>query len=79
MERYEDFEGGFLARQLTDTQYISRLAKAYVEAIYGGQGYEGSKNNVWVINGRLTADLRHYWGLNSVCLLYTSPSPRDRG
>lgn len=68
MERYEEFEGGFLARQLTDTQYISRLAKAYVEAIYGGQGYEGSKNNVWVINGRLTADLRHYWGLNSVLL-----------
>jgi len=68
MERYEKFEGGFLARQLTDTQYISRLAKAYLESIYGGQGQKGSKNNVWVINGRLTADLRHYWGLNSVLL-----------
>ena len=68
MERYENFEGGFLARQLTDTQYISRLAKSYLESIYGGQGHAGSKNNVWVINGRLTADLRHYWGLNSVLL-----------
>lgn len=68
MERYEKFEGGFLARQLTDTQYISRLAKAYLESIYGGQGHQGSKNNVWVINGRLTADLRHHWGLNSVLL-----------
>ena len=68
MERYENFEGGFLARQLTDTQYISRLAKTYLESIYGGQGHKGSTNNVWVINGRLTSDLRHYWGLNSVLL-----------
>ena len=68
MERYEKFEGGFLARQLTDTQYISSLAKTYLESIYGGQGHEGGRNKVWVINGRLTADLRHYWGLNSVLL-----------
>ncbi len=68
MERYENFEGGFLARQLTDTQYISRLAKTYLESIYGGQGFIAGTNNVWVINGRLTADLRHYWGLNSVLL-----------
>lgn len=68
MERFENFEGGFLARQLTDTQYISRLAKTYLESIYGGQRHKGSENNVWVINGRLTADLRHYWGLNSVLL-----------
>jgi len=66
MERYEKFEGGFLARQLTDTQYISRLAKAYLEAIYGGQGHKGAKNNVTVIPGRLTADLRWQWGLDSV-------------
>ncbi|HHG90589.1 MAG TPA: type II CRISPR RNA-guided endonuclease Cas9 [Devosia sp.] len=66
MDRYENFEGGFLARQLTDTQYISRLAKAYLEAIYGGQGLKGSQNHVWVVNGRLTADLRWQWGLDSV-------------
>lgn len=68
MERYEKLEGGFLARQLNDTQYISRLAKTYLESIYGGQGHAGSRNKVWVITGRLTADLRHYWGLNSVLL-----------
>ncbi|MEP4704037.1 MAG: type II CRISPR RNA-guided endonuclease Cas9, partial [Hyphomicrobiales bacterium] len=66
MERHEKEEGGFLARQLTDTQYISRLAKAYLEAIYGGQGHEGAKNKVWVVTGRLTADLRWQWGLDSV-------------
>ncbi len=65
MERYEQ-DGDFLARQLTDTQYISRLAKGYLEAIYGGQGYKGAKNNVWVIPGRLTSDLRWQWGLDSV-------------
>lgn len=73
MERYENFEGGFLARQLTDTRYISRLAKAYLESIYGGQGIKGDKNNVWVINGRLTADLRHHWGLNSVLRGHNEP------
>jgi len=73
MERYENEERDFLARQLTDTQYISRLAKGYLEAIYGGQGHEGSKNHVWVINGRLTADLRHIWGLNSVLRGHNEP------
>ena len=73
MARFDEFEGGFLARQLTDTQYISRLAKAYLEAIYGGQGHEGSQNHVKVIPGRLTADLRHHWGLNSVLRGHNEP------
>ncbi|MEE9376351.1 MAG: type II CRISPR RNA-guided endonuclease Cas9 [Rhizobiaceae bacterium] len=73
MERYEREEGGFLARQLTDTQYISRLAKGYLEAIYGGQGYKGAENRVRVIPGRLTADLRHIWGLNSVLRGHNEP------
>lgn len=73
MERFDEFEGGFLARQLTDTQYISRLAKGYLEAIYGGQGHKGSKNHVSVVPGRLTADLRHIWGLNSVLRGHNEP------
>ncbi|MFT6558267.1 type II CRISPR RNA-guided endonuclease Cas9, partial [Sneathiella sp.] len=73
MDRFTEFEGGFLARQLTDTQYISRLAKTYLEAIYGGQGYKGAKNHVHVIPGRLTADLRHVWGLNSVLRGHNEP------
>ena len=66
MERYENKERDFLARQLTDNQYISRLAKAYVEAIYGGQGYKGTTNRVWVVTGRLTSDLRWNWGLDRI-------------
>lgn len=66
MDRFENEERDFLARQLTDTQYIARLAKAYVEAIYGGQGYKDGTNHVWVITGRLTSDLRWQWGLDSV-------------
>ncbi|WP_373086796.1 type II CRISPR RNA-guided endonuclease Cas9 [Sneathiella sp.] len=73
MDRFTEHEGGFLARQLTDTQYISRLAKAYLEAIYGGQGYKGAKSHVHVIPGRLTADLRHVWGLNSVLRGHNEP------
>ncbi|MEM0899837.1 MAG: type II CRISPR RNA-guided endonuclease Cas9 [Pseudomonadota bacterium] len=66
MERFDNEERDFLARQLNDTRYISRLAKAYLEAIYGGQGHKGSTNRVWVVTGRQTADLRHHWGLNSI-------------
>lgn len=57
MERYENEERGFLDRQLNDTRYISRLAKQYLEA---------TGADTWVVAGRLTADLRHIWGLNSV-------------
>ncbi|WP_169568156.1 type II CRISPR RNA-guided endonuclease Cas9 [Sneathiella limimaris] len=73
LKRYTEFEGGFLARQLTDTQYISRLTKSYLEALYGGQGYKGAKNRVRVIPGRLTADLRHEWGLNAVLRGHNEP------
>jgi len=56
MERFENEERDFLDRQLNDNKYISRLAAQYLKSL-------GS--DVWVINGRLTADLRHHWGLNS--------------
>ncbi len=68
MERFENEERNFIDRQLTDTQYVSRLAKAYLESIFGGQGHVGSHNHVWVVTGHLTSDLRHTWGLNSVLL-----------
>lgn len=61
MNRF-DAQGGFLARQLTDTQYLSRLAREYLSALYPGSG-EGS-SPVWVSPGRLTEMLRRAWGLN---------------
>ena len=59
-----DAEGGFIARQLTDTQHLSRLAREYVGALYPERG-EGS-GKVWVSPGRLTEMLRRAWGLNSL-------------
>lgn len=53
-------DGGFLARQLTDTQYLSRLAGKYLRSLYP------SEDGVYVIPGRMTAMLRRLWGLNSL-------------
>lgn len=57
-----DAQGGFLARHLTDTQHLSRLAREYLSALYPGKG-EGS-SHVWVSPGRLTEMLRRAWSLN---------------
>ncbi|GAO38406.1 CRISPR-associated family protein [Sphingomonas changbaiensis NBRC 104936] len=55
-------DGGFIARQLTDTQYLSRLAGRYLSSLYPTKD-DGS---VYVIPGRMTAMLRRRWGLNSL-------------
>lgn len=57
-----DAQGGFLARHLTDTQHLSRLAREYLAALYPEKG-EGS-SHVWVSPGRLTEMLRRAWSLN---------------
>jgi len=57
MVRFENEERNFLDRQLVDTQYMSRLAHTYLKR---------TGADVWVTPGRLTADLRWAWGLNSV-------------
>lgn len=59
MERFER-DGGFIARQLTDTQYLSRMARTYLSSLY--TEHEG----VFVIPGRMTAMLRRLWGLNEL-------------
>jgi CRISPR-associated endonuclease Csn1 len=58
MKNYED-EGEVLSRMLTDTQYMSRIARKYMAFVCG-------KNNVWSIPGQLTAKLRSKWGLNEL-------------
>jgi CRISPR-associated endonuclease Csn1 len=55
-------EGGFIARQLTDTQYLSRLAGKYLASLYPAK----EDGSVYVIPGRMTAMLRRLWGLNSL-------------
>lgn len=54
-----DANDGFLARQLTDTAYMSRLAREYVSFIC-------PPNKVWVTTGQLTGMLRAKWGLNKL-------------
>ncbi len=58
MERFGG-DRDFLDRQLTDTQYLSRIAREYLS-------YTCHPDQVWVSPGRLTAMLRGFWGLNSV-------------
>ena len=70
MERFEK-ERDFLARQLTDTQYLSRMAHEYLASLYPDEepddwGVYNRRNHVHVVPGRLTSLLRRAWGLNSI-------------
>lgn len=69
MVRYLRDEKDFLARQLNDTAYLSRIAKEYLSAIC-------PPAFIWVTPGRLTAMLRAKWGLNSI-LSDTNRKQRD--
>lgn len=62
MERWENSGGGFIARQLTDTQYLSEVARRYLGSLYP----DDDKSHVRVIPGRLTAKIRGQWGLDSI-------------
>ena len=65
MERFEG-ENDFSARALKDTQYLSRIARSYLEALYDGSD---GKSHVWVVPGKLTEMLRRHWGLNGIAEL----------
>ena len=59
MERIES-NGGFIARQLTDTQYLAKSTRTYLSSLYH------DSSGVYVIPGRMTAMLRRLWGLNEL-------------
>ncbi len=70
MQQFEA-EGGFLARQLTDTQYLSRMAFEYLSALFPSEeadkwGELRQRKRVHVVPGRLTELLRRNWGLNTL-------------
>ncbi len=52
-------EKDFLDRHLTDTAYLSRVARQYLTAVC-------PPNKVWVATGRLTAMIRDKFGLNKI-------------
>ncbi len=58
LERWDE-EGGFHARQLADTQYLSRIACAYLRHVCHPDRVRASP-------GRLTALLRRRWGVDSI-------------
>lgn len=58
MARFER-DGGFIARQLTDTAYMARVARTYLGALDGVR-------DVVPNPGRLTALLRGKWRLNGI-------------
>ena len=63
MQRFDEHEGGFIARSLNDTKYMARTARTYLEALTGP--VKGTRG-VTVVTGRHTSNLRHDWGLNSL-------------
>lgn len=58
MERFRD-DNKFQARQLVDTQHLGRAAHRYLSCI-------ALPNRIRVSPGRITALLRHHWGLNTL-------------
>lgn len=68
-------EGEFKERNINDTRYIVRLASNWVkdnldfnriENENPQSGQKGSKERVKVMNGILTKNLRHFWGLDDL-------------
>jgi CRISPR-associated endonuclease Csn1 len=53
----DDPKNGFIARQMTDTQYLAKVARKYLLAVC---------EQVHVLPGQLTARIRHEWGLNAM-------------
>jgi CRISPR-associated endonuclease Csn1 len=81
MKKFAD-EETFLARQLTDTQYLSRLAHEYMAALYPDEepdawGELARRNHVRVITGRMTEMLRRHWGLNSILTDHNQKNRND--
>lgn len=69
---------GFLARQLNETKYLSRLAKGYLNHIclrFDARTGERVYGDVYVTTGTLTGLLRGKWGLNS---LLSDDNRKDR-
>lgn len=81
MKKFKD-EESFLARQFTDTQYLSRLAHEYLGALYPDEepdewGEFKRRNHIRVIPGRMTEMLRRQWGLNSILSDHNAKNRND--
>ena len=70
MEKLAGEQNTMIARLLTDTQYMSRVGRQYMELVVG------DPTRVVTSNGALTAKLRHHWGLNR---LLSAEDIKERG
>jgi len=71
LEKWQGEHGDFLARHLTDSAYLARLARMYLRAVC-------DPDRVWCVPGRLTSMLRDALGLNSATLLGKGGARKDR-
>lgn len=76
MDRFKD-QTEFLDRQLNETKYLSRIARAYLSHLYNERA-EG-RLRVRAIPGKLTAMLRAKWGLNSLLSDHNRVGGDDNG
>ena len=58
-KKLKDEKGDLLARMMTDTQDMSRIARQYL-------CFAANPRFVYGIPGQLTSKLRDHWGLNSI-------------
>lgn len=57
-------EEDFLARNLNDTRYASRIAMQYLGLLYGGMVDKNGKRRIFATSGGATALIRRAWGGN---------------
>ncbi len=62
MDIYNRDGKDFIARQLSDTQYISRISLQYLKSLYPKEKH----SSLWTIPGQLTAMIRGKLGLNNL-------------
>lgn len=64
MQVFEE-QKGFKERQLHATGYLTRVVRTYAEVLFDKTDADGvDRRHVWMLPGRMTALLRHRWGLN---------------
>lgn len=64
MSRFDD-EEQFHARQLNETQYLSRVARTYLSTLFARKDEnEQERKHVWVVPGRMTSLLRKRYSVN---------------
>jgi CRISPR-associated endonuclease Csn1 len=67
----EDVPDSFINRQLNDSRYISKVVKGLLSRIVreekdGELEQEATSKNIITLNGTITSQMKHDWGLNDV-------------